>query len=146
MADLIRRRFDNPKQTLQELFQRIIFNILVGNTDDHARNHAAFWDGQSLRLTPAYDICPQLPSGQEATQAMALEGISDNLSTLINALSTCETYLLDKQEAKQIIDQQINVINQHWDAVCKEAKISEIERQRLWQSCIFNPYCFFGYE
>ena len=56
-------RFSNPKQTLEELFGRIVFNILSGNTDDQARNHAAFWDGEALSLTPAYDICPQGRTG-----------------------------------------------------------------------------------
>jgi serine/threonine-protein kinase HipA len=41
------------------VFERIVFNIVIGNTDDHARNHAAFWDGTHLDLTPAYDLCPQ---------------------------------------------------------------------------------------
>ncbi len=38
LADAIRKRFTNPKPTLRELFSRVVFNILVGNTDDHARN------------------------------------------------------------------------------------------------------------
>jgi len=59
LADIIRARFSNPQATLHELFARMVFNVLVGNTDDHARNHAAFWDGEWLALTPAYDICPQ---------------------------------------------------------------------------------------
>ena len=62
LADIVRARFTAPAETLRELFARMVFNILVGNTDDHARNHAAFWDGDSLTLTltPAYDICPQI--------------------------------------------------------------------------------------
>ena len=72
LADLIRQRFKNPSTTLHKLFNRLVFNILIGNTDDHARNHAAFWDGQHLTLTPAYDLCPQLRSGNEATQAMQI--------------------------------------------------------------------------
>jgi serine/threonine-protein kinase HipA len=59
LAEIIRHRFTEPKDTLRELYGRIVFNILCGNTDDHARNHAAFWDGKMLTLTPAYDICPQ---------------------------------------------------------------------------------------
>lgn len=58
LADLIRLRFARSTETLKELFSRLVFNILCGNTDDHARNHAAFWDGKMLTLTPAYDICP----------------------------------------------------------------------------------------
>jgi serine/threonine-protein kinase HipA len=72
LSTLIRHRFTDPKQTLEELFGRMVFNILVGNTDDHARNHAAFWDGQDLILTPAYAICPQGRTGGEATQAMLI--------------------------------------------------------------------------
>ncbi|TIL77640.1 MAG: HipA domain-containing protein, partial [Mesorhizobium sp.] len=74
LAEIIRHRFTAPSETLRELFGRIVFNILCGNTDDHARNHAAFWDGAKLTLTPAYDICPQARSGQEASQAMLISG------------------------------------------------------------------------
>lgn len=56
LATTIRHRFADPTQTLKELFGRLVFNVLSGNTDDHARNHAAFWDGERLSLTPAYDI------------------------------------------------------------------------------------------
>ncbi len=45
LAQRIRTRFTDPIPTLRELFSRITFNILTGNNDDHARNHAAFWDG-----------------------------------------------------------------------------------------------------
>jgi serine/threonine-protein kinase HipA len=54
LAQIIRASFMEPSAKLREIFSRITFNILVGNTDDHARNHAAFWDGQMLTLTPAY--------------------------------------------------------------------------------------------
>jgi len=59
LAEIIRHRFVEPKNILKELFSRLLFNILCGNTDDHARNHAAFWDGKHLSLTPVYVICPQ---------------------------------------------------------------------------------------
>lgn len=49
------------------------FNVIVSNTDDHAKNHAVFFNGSNIALTPAYDICPQLRSGGEQQQAMAIE-------------------------------------------------------------------------
>lgn len=73
LADLIRKSFTDPQGSLKELFSRLIFNVLIGNTDDHARNHAAFWDGDYLCFTPAYDLCPQLRVGREATQAAAAD-------------------------------------------------------------------------
>ena len=76
LAVLIRQRFTEPKAYLRELFSRIVFNICVSNTDDHARNHAAFYrfdpGGIDLTLTPGYDICPQPRSGESAEQAMAI--------------------------------------------------------------------------
>ncbi len=63
LAEKIRREFPAGRAAVNELFARITFNVLVGNTDDHARNHAAFWDGRQLSLTPAYDLCPQPRSG-----------------------------------------------------------------------------------
>lgn len=65
LATIIRYEFADPKRALRELFGRLVFNILCGNTDDHARNHAAVWDGSRLTLSPAYDLCPQPRSGGE---------------------------------------------------------------------------------
>jgi len=63
-----------------------VFNILIGNTDDHTRNHAAFWDGHLLTVTPAYDICPQARHGQIATQAMLIKG-DDRSSRITTCLA-----------------------------------------------------------
>ena len=146
LADIIRQRFYDPKQDLIELYKRLVFNILIGNTDDHARNHSAFWDGEHLRLTPAYDLCPQPRAGQEATQAMAIEGLQGNLSTLINVLSVSEKFLLSKKEAKDLINEQISIIQDNWIRVCDEASLPIVERQKLWEYSVFNPFCFYGWE
>jgi len=145
LAELIRHQFKNPIKSLHEIYKRIIFNILIGNTDDHARNHAAFWDGTALSLTPAYDICPQNRTGREATQAMNLEGKQGNHSTLANALSVCHIYRLEEWQAKEIINTIVTVINEHWLTVCHEANLSQIERDRLWKNAVLNPYCFEGW-
>ena len=55
----------------RRLFQRIVFNVAIGNNDDHVRNHAAFWGGHALELTPTYDLRPQIRSGETSAQAMA---------------------------------------------------------------------------
>lgn len=142
LADLIRQRFANPTATLHELFARLVFNILIGNTDDHARNHAAFWDGHNLSLTPAYDLCPQLRAGQEASQAMQLGGSQGNLATLANALSICATFQLTETVAQQIIAHQVATIRENWEATCDLAGMAQTERGRLWEHAVFNPFCF----
>ncbi len=131
--------------TLRELFSRIVFNILVGNTDDHARNHAAFWDGRMLMLTPAYDICPQGRHGQTATQAMLIKG-NDRSSRIATCIEAAPQFLLSGEEAVHIIEKQISCIEQNWSIVCDEASLSEVDRNLLWGNQILNPYVFEGLE
>lgn len=142
LADVIRQNFDKPNVQLLELYKRLIFNVLIGNTDDHARNHSAFWDGKKLQLTPAYDLCPQLRSGQEATQAMAINGIQGNLSTLVNIASISERFQITPHAAREIIENIISNLEANWKIVCEEAELPDLEQQRLWGKSIFNPFCF----
>ncbi len=138
-AEIIRQRFDDPKNTLEELFKRLVFNILCGNTDDHARNHAAFWDGQSLSLTPAYDICPQGRTGNEASQAMLIQG-SNNLSQLKTCIQAAPQFLLTRKEALDICSALQSVIEKRWTEVCDEAELSTVDRNLLWGRQFLNPF------
>jgi serine/threonine-protein kinase HipA len=143
LAEIIRHRFTNPAGTLRELFGRIVFNILCGNTDDHARNHAAFWDGKSLALTPAYDVCPQPRTGNEATQAMLILG-DNRMSQLSVCLAAAPNFLLDADRSKGIIKHQVEVIRDNWNEVCDEAQLTEADRQLFWHRQFLNPFAFFG--
>ncbi len=139
LSGIIRHRFTNPRPTLKEMFSRLVFNILCGNTDDHARNHAAFWDGKALTLTPAYDICPQGRTGNEASQAMRIYG-SNNLSRLKTCLKTAHNFLLSEEEARNIFDRLITAIEEHWGTVCEEAGLNKVDKQLLWRRQFLNPY------
>ncbi|SEM10366.1 type II toxin-antitoxin system HipA family toxin [Halomonas daqiaonensis] len=144
LAHRIRAEFDQPGQTLRELFGRIVFNVLCGNTDDHARNHAALWDGVSYRLTPAYDICPQSRTGGEATQAMLLYGL-ERRSQLVHCLAAADQLGLSHAHAREIIDHQLATIRDHWDAVCDEADLTPVDRDFLWSRQFLNPFALEGY-
>jgi serine/threonine-protein kinase HipA len=139
LSEIIRYRFTDPKHTLKELFSRLVFNILCGNTDDHARNHAAFWDGKTLTLTPAYDICPQGRAGNEASQAMLISG-NNNLSQLKTCLETAHNFLFSKEEARDTFGNLTAAIEQHWEAVCEEAELNEVDKRLLWKRQFLNPY------
>jgi serine/threonine-protein kinase HipA len=140
LAQIIRHRFTQPRETLRELFGRIVFNVLCGNTDDHARNHAAFWDGQWLSLTPAYDICPQARSGQQASQLHA----GDRRSQLATCMNAAAAFMLSSAEASNIVNHQLAVIRQQWPQVCNEAQLSHVDRAFFWQRQFLNPFAFEG--
>ena len=143
LAEIVRHRFANPVETLRELYGRMVFNILCGNTDDHARNHAAFWNGESLTLTPAYDICPQPRTGNEASQAMLIhEG--NRMSQLSVCLDAAPNFLLDAERATMIIQHQVRIIRDNWKRVCDEAKLTEADREFFWRRQFLNPFAFFG--
>jgi serine/threonine-protein kinase HipA len=143
LAEIIRHRFTNPADTLRELYGRIVFNILCGNTDDHARNHAAFWDGNSLTLTPAYDVCPQPRTGNEASQAMLIHG-DNRMSQLSVCLAAAPNFLLDTDRAKMIIKRQVQAIRDNWSRLCDEARLTVADRQLFWHRQFLNPFAFFG--
>jgi serine/threonine-protein kinase HipA len=102
LAQLLRRRgTSQPGEAIRqmhELFRRMVFNILVDNTDDHEKNHALLvTDAEQYELSPAYDV---LPSGQALGYQQMRVGESEADATLENALSMCKQFALKKPEAE----------------------------------------------
>ncbi|HEY9219039.1 MAG TPA: HipA domain-containing protein [Phenylobacterium sp.] len=145
IAEQIRFRFAEPTRALHELFARLTFNILVGNVDDHARNHAAFWDGEQLHLTPAYDICPQGRSGEEASQAMLIVGHRRE-SQIAACLGAAGHFHLSPDKAVEMVRHQLETIGAHWPALCAEAGVGEVDRRLIWGRQFLNPFAFYGLE
>jgi serine/threonine-protein kinase HipA len=101
LAQLLRRRgvTDGDTYVLQmrELFRRMVFNILIDNTDDHEKNHALLMTAaQQYALAPAFDV---LPSGQALGFQQMRVGEREADSTLANALSMSHLFELDRDAA-----------------------------------------------
>jgi len=145
LAEEIRIRFTNPKATLRELFARIAFNICVGNTDDHARNHAAFWDGATaqLTLTPAFDLCPQPRAGGETVQAMGYGPEGERRARLHPLIAAAGLYQLRSAEAEEIVDHLVDTIRTQWADVADLVGCTAADRSLLWGAQFLNPSIFF---
>lgn len=141
LTEIIRKDFTAPQKTLKELFSRLVFNILVGNTDDHARNHAAFWNGKTLALTPAYDICPQMRSGNIANQAMIIKN-ENRASQLNSCLDAVDIFMLSRTEAIEIIETLLLQIVNNWNSVCDEAEVTPVDKNLFSERQFLNPYIF----
>lgn len=142
LAGFIRKVGGDFINDSRELYTRMVFNILIGNTDDHARNHAFFWDGQTYQLAPAYDIYPMLRTGHIANQAMII-GKKGRLSTLDNALSEVAQFGLTRNEAKEIQQNLIEKIETLWPKAAKLSKLTKGEAAHLRQAAILSPGCFY---
>lgn len=144
LADEIRANFVQPDVTLRELFARIMFNILVGNTDDHARNHAAFvLDDGHLALTPAYDVAPQPRSGEVARHPRFGDGAGGRESRIAALVEAAPTYHLTTDDGREIADLQVDTIRRDWDEVCDAAHLTTAQREGLLKGPILNPYAFY---
>ena len=104
---------DNTHQhDARELFRRMVFNILIDNTDDHEKNHALLvvnpFDNGRLKLAPAYDVLPT-NSGQGYQEFVC--GARGRDSTLDNAMSQCEAFGLEPAEAAANVVAVIDVVN-----------------------------------
>lgn len=116
LAQLLRRAGvadeDHNLHDMQELFRRMVFNILIDNTDDHEKNHALLVLEPSrhgrYRLAPAYDVLPT-NSGQ-GTQEFTV-GADQRDSTLANAMSQCELFGFTKTQAAAQVQRVIKVVN-----------------------------------
>lgn len=139
LAERIRADFDDPSETLVELFRRIVLNVLVRNTDDHARNHAAFWDGRGLNLTPAYDVT----SSHGRIDSVASHPMSiapgDNRSLLAVCVRAAPVFHLTSTRAHELIDELVGVVQDHWSDAADAAHLTQGQRQALWQTSILNP-------
>jgi serine/threonine-protein kinase HipA len=122
-----------------ELFARIVFNVAVGNSDDHLRNHAALWDGRSLRLSPAFDMSPGPRSGETSYQAIAYGRNGERESSFARLESVCGVYGLTQAQARDSASRVVGVIEDHWDEAADFARLTQAERLAFWGTQILNP-------
>lgn len=107
---------DTNLHDARELFRRMVFNILIDNTDDHEKNHALLVVQPQahgrLKLAPAYDVLPT-NSGQGYQEFIC--GAQGRESTLDNAMSQCEAFGLLTEQAAAEVARVIEVVN-GWQA------------------------------
>jgi serine/threonine-protein kinase HipA len=129
IAEALRPKNNDAPEDAHELFRRMVLNIMVGNVDDHLRNHALLMREPGVfRLSPAFDICPHL-SAPFHPQSIGV-GAFGPASTIENALSQCGRFFLKTDEATRIIA-QVKDVASTWRRVFADSGISEADQYRL---------------
>ena len=95
-------QYNMPVQDLHELYTRMLFNALLGNDDDHPKNHAFYYMDRQWRLAPLYDVVPNL---EFCPTRLAMKvGIQGKIIQRENLLSMCEAFQLTRMEATEILE------------------------------------------
>ena len=115
LAKELTRYSTQGSEDQEQLFRRMVFNALISNTDDHDRNHGLIADDVpgTYRLSPAYDLVPQIHRTLRRYHAMTL-GQGESLATRQNLLADCESFGLKWDYAEWIFEAISADINEHW--------------------------------
>lgn len=128
IADAIRQYGASPKEDLLELWKRIVFSILISNTDDHLRNHGFLYINQKgWKLSPLYDVNP---SNDNKNVLSTYITENDNTQSLDLALSICDYFEINYQEAKKIVNEMKSIVT-NWKQVAKQLGLSSLEISKM---------------
>ena len=128
----LRRLGPTPASDLNELFRRMVFNILIDNADDHLKNHGVLHaGGERYRLSPAFDIVPQLTN--LGYQMLSIDG-STHQSHLDLAIEAAPHFDLSPDKALAIVRELVKTIYGAWRSYSHAAGLPDAIRKRL-ESC-----------
>ena len=135
-ADLAQaiRRYCHPsviRENNRELFERLVFNILVSNDDDHLRNHGFVWDPRlrGWRLSPLYDVMPRASLASERRLHLGV-GPEGKIATLDNAFAGRETFTLSAELAAQSIARIWRTVRE-WDVRFEEYQVPADQIEKI---------------
>ena len=128
IAGFIKAYGANPKMDLIELWKRIVFNMVVTNTDDHLRNHAFIFTKKGWILSPLYDVNP-VPYGDELS---LLVDENDNRISIALAVQVAPRFGIPEKDALIYAEDIMSVVRDNWEKLAKEYGLSrgQIEDMR----------------
>lgn len=130
IAEVIREISKMPREDLHELWARMLFNVLVTNTDDHLKNHGFLYAGDDLwRLSPVFDVNPQ-PERHRYLKTAIMEGEPFEAS-LDLALEAAEFFDLGCEEAVARAGAMATTIAENWKTLMRQHGLSGAEIKTL---------------
>jgi serine/threonine-protein kinase HipA len=126
LVDLLQSRGADTRADCVQLFRRVLFNILIHNTDDHLRNHGFLVDESGIRLSPAFDINPSVDR-QELT--LAINEVETTCDVSI-AMEASREYGLKPREAADVL-KQVQESVRHWREEATRLNIPKAEQDLM---------------
>ena len=101
-VDILRQHGAAPQEDMKSLWRRIVFSILISNTDDHLRNHGFLWAGPAgWRLSPAYDLNPVPADVKPRILSTAID-LEDGTASLKLAFEVASYFELSSRQARSV--------------------------------------------
>lgn len=129
LVEVLRREGSEVDRDLRELWRRVVFNLLISNTDDHLRNHGFLRDRRGWRLAPAYDLNPVPCDVRPRIHALAL-GEDDGEASLEAVLALAPAFGIDGREAGAIVSEVAAVVRR-WRSTAARAGLTAREIERM---------------
>jgi serine/threonine-protein kinase HipA len=130
IVDALRQHGAAPKADIEALWRRMVFNILISNTDDHLRNHGFLYEGQKgWRLSPAYDLNPVPVDIKPRVLSTAINE-DDATASLPLALEVAAYFELDNKRAKEIAAEVGKAVSK-WGNEAARLGLSKSEVERM---------------
>lgn len=128
------RRYCHPRvirENNRELFERLVFNILVNNDDDHLRNHGFVWDPRlpGWRLSPLYDVMPRASLSPERRLHLGV-GPQGRIATLDNAFAGREMFTLSAEAAAESIARIWKIVRE-WKVYFEDYQVPADEIEKI---------------
>ncbi len=129
-VDILRQHGAAPKEDMRALWRRIVFSVLISNTDDHLRNHGFLWAGPAgWRLSPAYDLNP-VPTDIKPRVLTTAIDLDDGTASLKLAMEVAGYFELVAGEAAQI-GAEVGKAVAHWRKVAAKLGMTAAEIDRM---------------
>ena len=131
IVDALRQHGAAPQDDMEALWRRLVFNILISNTDDHLRNHGFLYEGQAgWRLSPAYDLNP-VPTDIKPRILSTAINEDDNTASLALAMEVAGYFELDDGKARDDSCRQVGKAVSKWRDEAARHGLSKAEIDRM---------------
>jgi serine/threonine-protein kinase HipA len=129
LVEAIRKESTAVDEDLRQLWRRVVFNILISNTDDHLRNHALLRGDAGWRLAPAFDLNPMPVDVKPRVHALAIDE-ADATASLDLALAVAPQYGLSKNDARSIA-REVGKAVARWRQVAAKHDLTRAQIERM---------------
>ena len=128
MAEVIRHVSTQPGQDIQRLYRQMVFNVMIGNTDDHLKNFLMLHNDEGWKLSPAFDLVPNIGFNREHVLRIGLDNRPPDLETL---LQEARHFGLKRRQQTVEVIRKVHEAVSEWSTVFTACNVPEKDAQSI---------------